>query len=127
MLMWAVIGVVLSLLTPSIMVRVVLITPIALYCVDFCNLAEGSKGRSLILITAWLMMVIPGTAWLTGGLFGPILNGFFSTVPGLNQVSFGDWARVSLLPVAILAVLAVVGEYFVLKPSEPLRVPKEAC
>lgn len=122
---WAVIGIVLSVLTPSITVRVVIVTPIALYCVNICNLPAGSKGRSLILLTAWSMAVIPGTGWMTGSLAGPILNGFFSAVPGLGPISFNDWARVSFLPVAIISILTLTGGYWVLKPSETLNLSKE--
>ncbi len=103
-----------------------LITPIALSCVNILNLPEGSKGRSLILITAWFMALLPGTAWLTGSLTGPILNGFFSAVPGLGPVSFSDWAMVSLLPVAIITVLTALAGYFVFRPSEPLSLSKDA-
>ena len=72
LLIWVVIGVVLSILTPSITVRVVIIAPIALNFVNICGLPEGSKGRSLILLSAWAMALIPGTAWLSGSLGEPI-------------------------------------------------------
>lgn len=124
--MWALIGIVLSTLTPSITVRVVIITPIALNCANICNLPAGSKSRSLVLLTAWSMAVIPGTGWLTGSLAGPILNGFFSSVSGLGPISFNDWIRVSFLPVTILTILTVLGGYLFLRPSEPLILSKEA-
>lgn len=124
--MWVVIGVVLSALTPSITVRVVIVTPIALNCVNICKLPQGSRGRSLILLTAWSMALIPGTGWLTGSLAGPILNGFFATVPELGAISFNDWAKVSLLPALLISVLTVVGGYVALKPEEKLKLTKEA-
>lgn len=123
--MWAVIGLALSALTPSITVRVVIVAPIALNCVDICKLPEGSKGRSLILITAWAMAVIPGTGWLTGALAGPILSGFYAAVPGLGPISFSDWSRVQFLPAILISTLTVIGGYLVLKPSEPLQLSKE--
>ncbi len=123
--MWAVIGIVLSLLTPSITVRVAIVTPIALNCVNICNLPEGSKGRSLILLTAWAMAVIPGTGWLSGSLAGPILSGLYASVPGLGAIEFGAWAKVSLLPVMVISLLTVIGGYFVLKPSEPLKLSRD--
>lgn len=125
LLIWVVIGVVLSILTPSITVRVVIIAPIALNFVNICGLPEGSKGRSLILLSAWAMALIPGTAWLSGSLGGPILNGFYSAVPGLGPISFNDWARVSFLPVIILTVLTILGGYLALKPAEPLKLNRE--
>ncbi|MEL7563690.1 MAG: SLC13 family permease [Dehalobacterium sp.] len=124
--MWAVIGLVLSALTPSIAVRVVIVTPIALNCVNICQLPEGSKGRSLILITAWAMAVIPGTGWLSGSLAGPIISGFYSSVPTLGPIDFSDWSKVQLLPAMLISTLTVIGGYFVLRPSEPLQMTKEA-
>lgn len=94
--MWAIIGVILSILTPSITVRVVIVIPIALNCVNICKLPKGSKGRSLVLLTAWAMALIPGTGWLTGSLVGPILSGFYASVPGLGPIEFSAWAKVSL-------------------------------
>lgn len=123
--MWAVIGLVLSALTPSITVRVVIVIPIALNCVNICKLPERSKGRSLILLTAWAMAVIPGTGWLTGSLAGPILSGFYTSVPKLGPIAFNDWARVQFLPAMLISTLTVIGGYFVLKPSEPLKLTKE--
>jgi len=123
--MWAVIGLILSVLTPSITVRVVIVTPIALNCVNICKLPEGSKGRSLILLTAWAMAVIPGTGWLTGALAGPILSGFYASVPGLGPIAFNDWARVQFLPAMLISTLTIIGGYFVLRPSEPLQLSKE--
>lgn len=125
LMMWTVIGVVLSMLTPSITVRVVIVTPIALQCVQICKLPEGSKARSLILITAWGMAVIPGVGWLTGSLAGPMMSGFYASIPGLGAIDFASWARVSLLPIAVITILTVFTGYFVLKPSEKLDISKE--
>jgi anion transporter len=125
LLMWTVIGIALSMLTPSINVRVVIVTPIVLNCVDICKFEKGSKERSLILLTAWAMAIIPGTGWLTGSLTGPILNGFFGSVPDLGTITFNQWIKVGLLPAAIISVLTVIGGYIVLKPSKKLTLSKE--
>ena len=125
LIMWVLIGVVLSILTPSITVRIVIVTPIALNCVNICKLPKGSKGRSLVLLTAWAMALIPGTGWLTGSLAGPILSGFYASVPGLATIEFSAWAKVSLLPIAIISLLTVIGGYIVLKPSEPLNLSRD--
>lgn len=125
LLMWTIIGIVLSVLTPSINVRVVIVTPIVLNCVDICKFEKGSKERSLILLTAWAMAIIPGTGWLTGSLTGPILNGFFSTVPDLGAITFNQWIKVGLLPAALISLLTVIGGYIVLKPSKPLNLSRE--
>jgi len=123
--MWAVIGVILSALTPSIVVRVVIVTPIALSCVNICNLSKGSKGRSLILLTAWSMALIPGTGWLTGSLTGPILNGFFTSVPDLSPISFYEWSLVGLLPAILISFMTVLGGYLILKPGHVLNLSRE--
>ena len=47
------IGVVLSLLTPSSTVRVAIMIPIAVQCCELCKLEKGSKGNSLIILTAF--------------------------------------------------------------------------
>lgn len=125
LIMWAIIGIALSVLTPSITVRIVIVTPIALNCVNICNLPEGSKGRSLVLLTAWAMALIPGTGWLTGSLAGPILSGFYAAVPELGAIEFNAWAKVSLLPITITSLLTVIGGYIVLKPSEPLNLSRD--
>ncbi|MDR1572435.1 MAG: anion permease [Clostridiales Family XIII bacterium] len=117
LLMWTLIGLVLSILTPSITVRVVIVTPIALDCVRICGLPERSKERSLILMTAWAMAIIPGIGWLSGSLTGPIISGLFAATPGLGPVGFSAWLSVSLLPVALASALLVVAGYAVMRPS----------
>ncbi|WP_100065155.1 SLC13 family permease [Miniphocaeibacter massiliensis] len=125
LLMWMIIGIILSLLTPSITVRVVIVMPIALQCVEICKLKYNSKGRSLILITAWIMAIIPGLGWQTGSLAGPMLSGFYEAVPKLRGlVTFNSWAKVLLLPIVIISALTVIASYFVLKPSEKLNIGK---
>ena len=124
LLLWLIIGVALSILTPSMVVRVIIVIPIALQVVQLCQLPEGSKGRSLILITAWFMAIIPGLCWPNGSLNGPILMGFYSSVPDLVPFDFASWTQVSFLPVGLIVLLTVIGAYFVLKPSEKLTVSK---
>ena len=125
LMIWILIGVVLSMLTPSISVRVVIVIPIAMQCVQLCNLPEGSKARSLILITAWAMAVIPGVGWMTGSLSGPIMAGFFASIPELGEIDSVSWARVTLLPISLITILTVLGGYIVLKPSEKLNISKD--
>jgi len=125
LLMWMIIGIVLSALTPSVNVRVIIIVPIALNCAEILNIDKNSKERSLILLTAWAMAVMPGMAWLTGSLLGPALTGFFSSVPELGAITFSDWLKVSLLPIMLVSVLTVVIAYFVFKPKKPIAIDKE--
>ena len=122
---WLIIGIILSLMTPSIAVRVVIVIPVALNCVEICQLAPGSKERSLILLSAWAMAIIPGTGWLTGSLAGQILSGFFASVPELGPIAFNDWAKVALFPISLISILTLIGGYIVLKPAQPLKLSRE--
>lgn len=124
-LMFAIIGTVMSLLTPAIAVRVAIITPIALNCVDLCKLPKHSKGRSLLLLTAWAMVVIPSVGWLSGSLAGVILSGMYAGNEALGAISFAAWTSTCLLPAIVYSVLMVVIAYFFLKPEEKLHISKE--
>lgn len=125
LIMWAVIGVVLSILTPSITVRVIIVTPIAMNCAALCTLEKGSKGRSLILLTAWAMAIIPGTGWISGSLGGPIISGFFAGVAELGAVDFNTWFRVAMLPSVLVSMLLLILGYFILKPQNPLNISRD--
>ena len=120
--MWAIIGILLSALTPSITVRTVIVIPIALQCVQVCGLAVGSRARSLILISAWSMAVIPGTGWMSGSLAGPILSGLYAAVPELGAISFAEWAKASLLPVFLTTLLTLLLGFLSLKPEGKLSL-----
>lgn len=120
-LAWVLIGMVLSVLTPAITVRVAIVIPIALQCCEWCNLKKGSKGNSLILLTAFAMALVPGSGWLSGLLAGPIIQGMYNAVPTLEGlITFNSWASVLFLPMMIVTVLIAVGGLIVLKPSEPI-------
>lgn len=124
-LAWVLIGIALSILTPAITVRVAIVVPIAVYCCQLFQLEKGSKGSSLILLTAFAMALIPGSGWLSGSLWGPIIQGFFSNVPGLEGlITFDSWWRVALLPMSIVTVILVIGGYFALRPTE--KISEEA-
>lgn len=124
-LAWVVIGILLSILTPSITVRVAIVMPIAMQCCELCKLEPGSKGNSLILLTAFSMALIPGAGWLTGSLWGPILQGMFDAVPEMEGlVSFDSWFSVLFVPMEIVAAILVVGGYILLKPKE--KIPEDA-
>jgi len=124
-LAWVLIGVILSVLTPSITVRVAIVIPIAVQCCELCKIVKGSKGNSLILLTAFSMCLIPGSGWLTGVLWGPIISGMINAVPETEGlVTFGSWFNVLFLPMALTTILLVAGSLLVLKPKE--RLPKDA-
>ena len=118
---WVLIGVILSILTPSITVRISIIIPIAVQCCELCKLEKGSKGNSLILLTAFAMAIIPGTGWLTGSLWGPIISGMINASPETRGlVTFDSWFSVLFLPIALTSALLVAGSLLALKPKEPL-------
>jgi di/tricarboxylate transporter len=119
--LWVVIGLVLSLLTPSMMVRVVIATPIALRCAGLCGFGKGTRERSLVLLTAWFATLFPGFGWKTGSLTGPQLQGMF-TAAGLGEIGFGDWAKVALLPILLTTVLTVAGAWLALRPRGQGRI-----
>lgn len=115
---WVYIGVVLSILTPATTVRVAIMLPIAVQCCELFNLKKGSKGNSLIILTAFAMALIPGSGWLTGVIWGPFIQGQMANA-GI-MVTFGDWIGVLLAPVIIATILLVVGGLLILKPEEKI-------
>ena len=117
---WVPIGVVLSILTPATTVRVAIMLPIAVQCCELFNLKKGSRGNSLILLTAFSMALIPGSGWLTGVIWGPFIQGQVERAGMAGLVTFNSWLGVLLLPIAIVTVLLVVGGLLILKPEEKL-------
>ena len=120
-LAWVLIGVILSLLTPSSTVRVAIMIPIAVQCCELCKLEKGSKGNSLIMLTAFGMAIIPGSGWMSGVLWGPILSGMINSVPGTQGlVTFGNWFDTLFIPVMVTTILLIAGSLALLKPKEKL-------
>ena len=118
---WALIGIVLSLLTPSMTVRVAIMVPIAASCCELCNLKPGSKGNSLILLTAFAMALIPGEGWLTGSLTGPVLQGAYESVPELAGVlTSASYLKVCIIPLELTTILMLIGSLIFLRPKEKL-------
>ena len=120
-LAWLIIGIILSLLTPSITVRVAIIMPIAAQCLDLFDLEPGSKGNSLLMLTAFAVAILPGTGWLSGSLWGPIIMGLCNAVPGMEGLlDFYSWIKIAFIPMEIITILTLVAGYFVLKPEREL-------
>ena len=117
---WVPIGVILSILTPATTVRVAIMVPIALQCCELFDLKKGSKGNSLVLLTAFAMALIPGSGWLTGVIWGPFIQGQMENAGMIGVVTFNSWLSVLLLPVAITTALLVVFGIILLKPEEAL-------
>jgi anion transporter len=117
-LAWTLIGVILSLLTPSSTVRVAIMIPIAVQCCELCKLEKGSKGNSLIILTAFAMAILPGSGWMSGVLWGPIISGMINAVPETQGlVTFQSWFDVLFVPVTLTTILLIAGSLFLLKPK----------
>jgi anion transporter len=124
-LSWCIIGVLLSALTPSITVRIAIVMPIAMNLVEACKLPERSRGSALICLVAWASALIPGTGWLTGSLWGVFMLGFYpAEIKPL--VTFGSWFEYMAVPWTIATVLFMALLYLVMKPKEPLAIPRDA-
>ena len=117
---WVLIGIVLSMLTPSITVRIAIVIPIALQCCELCKFEKGSKGNSLILLTAFAMALIPGSGWLSGLLAGPIIQSMFNSAGMVDMVTFGSWFEVLFLPMMLVTAMVAVGGLIFLKPDKPI-------
>jgi len=118
---WVIIGVILSLLTPSSTVRVAIMIPIAVQCCELCKIEKGSKGNSLILLTAFGMATIPGSGWMSGVLWGPIISGMINSTPETQGlVTFDNWFSVLFVPVMITTIVLIAGSLIFLKPKDNL-------
>jgi anion transporter len=118
---WLVIGLILSAFTPSILIRISIVMPIAAGLASTLKLEPGSRGNAFILLIAWTMAVIPGSGWITGSLWGPVSIGMYGKVEELKGLcTSGPWMKAMLLPMLILTGSIVVGLFMMLKP-EPLE------
>jgi anion transporter len=118
--------IILSILTPSITVRISVILPVALGIVEVCGLKGNSKEGAFILLTTMIVAMIPGTGWLTGSLYGPVTLGMYESVPDLQGlITFNSWAMVNLLPAVLITALVILGGYLVLKPKNNLNVSND--
>ena len=119
-LAWLIIGLILSAFTPSILIRIAIVMPIAVGCTSTLGLRPGSRGNAYILLIAWAMAIVPGSGWLTGSLWGPIMMGMGASVPGLAEVAgaSGIWLRAMAPPMFVLTVLILAGLYVVLQPEK---------
>ncbi|MCL2717565.1 MAG: SLC13 family permease [Lachnospiraceae bacterium] len=118
---WVLIGIIISLMTPSSTVRIAIMIPIAAQCCELCRLEKGSKGNSLIILTAFGMAVFPGMGWMSGSLWGPIISGMINSVPETEGiVTFYSWFNVLFIPLMIVTLVLIAGSLLVLKPKEKL-------
>ncbi len=121
---WFIIGLILSALTPSITVRLSIVMPIAMSVVEACKIPERSKGSALIGLVAWGTALLPGTAWLTGSLWGIFMTGFYPAEMK-PLVTFDSWILYMAFPWFLITLLFLILTYFALKPSQPLEISSE--
>lgn len=123
-LSWFIIGLILSALTPSITVRLSIVMPIAMSVVEACKIPERSRGSALIGLVAWGTALLPGTAWLTGSLWGIFMMGFYpAEIKPL--VTFNSWLIYMAFPWFLITIIFLALTYLALKPKEPLTIPSE--
>jgi di/tricarboxylate transporter len=118
---WFIIGIVFALITPSITVRFLILTPIAVVVADACCLEKNSKGRSLIVISAWAAAIFPGISWQNGSLFGPVFTSYLPEGSMRDMASSQMWVH-TMAPWMLFSLLFMVVLYFVLKPEQKLSV-----
>jgi len=124
---FSIVGIILSILTPSITVRMSVLLPVAVGCLEACDLKGNSKEGALILLTTMIVAMVPGTGWLTGSLYGPITMGMYESVHELQGlITFNSWAILNLLPATLITVLVVVGGYIAFRPENNLKVSRDS-
>ncbi len=122
---WFIVGVLFSLLTPSITVRFLILTPIAVSVADACRLDKGHKGRSLIVISAWAASVFPGTAWLNGSLYGPLFTSYLPEGLMRDLATPQMWLKAMGPPWLLFSAIFLSAIYLFLKPDHELAVTRE--
>jgi di/tricarboxylate transporter len=124
---WLIIGLILSAFTPSILIRIAIVMPIAAGCASTLKLEPGSKGNAFILLVAWAMAVVPGSGWLQGSLWGPITLGLYGKAEGLAGVCTDRaWMQAMMLPMTVLTGLIVAGLFMALKPGKLTTQSRDA-
>jgi len=121
---WFVTSILFALITPSATVRFLIATPIAVSVADACCLPRGSRGRSLIIISAWLLNIFPATAWMHGSLYGPVFSAFLPDGAMRAMATEQTWFIV-MAPWLFFSVVFIIALYFVLKPEQPLAITKD--
>jgi anion transporter len=112
------IGFALALGIPSMTVRTAIMVPIAWAMVQELGLPARSRGSALILLTTVEMAVVPGLAFLTGSLNGPVVVAAFEAKH--IAISWGGYAQVLALPTLLLCGLILWANQVLLRPEAPL-------
>jgi DASS family divalent anion:Na+ symporter len=114
-----VIGFALALGIPSMTVRTAIMVPIAWAMIQSLGLSPRSRGSALILLTTVEMAVVPGLAFLTGSLNGPVVVAAFEAKH--LSLTWGGYAQVLAFPTLLLCVLILLANHVLLRPEVPLN------
>jgi len=123
---WLIIGLLFSLLTPSITIRILILTSISVSVADACRLEKMSKGRSLIVLSAWSVGIFPGIAWHNGSLFGPVFTAFLPYGPMREMATEQIWFQFMAVPWLLFSIAFLAVLYIVFKPERELGLTYEA-
>ena len=118
------VGLLFSLLTPSITVRILIMAPIAVSVADAMRLDKKSKERSLVVLSAWACGIFPGIAWLDGSLFGIMFTSLLPTAEMRALVTPQLWFQFMALPWILFSVVFLTALYIIFKPSEKFSLTK---
>lgn len=101
------IGIVFSLLTPSITVRMALIMPLVYNIITMLGLRKQSQESAFLALVAFTAIMVPGNGWLTGSLAGPINMGLLSAElrEGLDWFTY---SRALVVPWLVITALILV-------------------
>lgn len=124
-LSWFIIGLLLSVLTPSIVVRLAIVMPIAVHIIEACEIEHRSKGSALISLTAWATAILPGTAWQTGSLWGIILPMGFYPEALKPLATSATWFLYMAVPWLLITLIFLVLVFIIFRPGKPLGIRRE--
>jgi di/tricarboxylate transporter len=93
--------------------------PIAWAMVQSLALPPRSRGSALILLTTVEMAVVPGLAFLTGSLNGPVVVAAFEAKH--LSLTWGGYAQVLAFPTLLLCALILLANHILLRPEVPLN------
>lgn len=110
-------GIIFSLLTPSITVRIGIVMPIVLSVLKSLNLKERSRESAFLTLIAFTAVTIPGNGWLTGSLVGPINMGLLTPVLRADLDWF-SYSRAMIFPWALITALLILYLFLVFRPKQ---------
>ncbi len=112
------IGIVFSMLTPSITVRIAIIMPIVLGIIRALQLPGRSREAAFISLVAYTAILIPGNGWLTGSLVGPINMGLLPRELRLD-LDWVGYTQALIIPWGIITIFLLIYLFLVFRPRFP--------